>query len=268
MRAICVDDEPLVLTLAVAKCRKLGFFDEVLGFQSSREALDYLKGHRVDVALIDVDMPEVNGLEMAKIIQRDYPATEIIFQTGFQDFAVDAFAMHVSGYLLKPISQEKLAREVEYALSKRREPETPHIEIRTFGNFSVLVDGRPIRFERTKAKELLAYLVRQRGSVVSRMDAFYTLWEDGNYDRPMQKQMDVVIRSLRDTLQNNGISEIMEIDRGLRVRPETFQCDYYRFLDGDSDAIRQFHGEFMSSYSWAEETAAGLTMAKQERSES
>lgn len=268
MRAICVDDEPLVLALAVAKCQKLELFDQVLGFQSSQEALDYMKDHPVAVALIDVDMPEINGLEMARIIQRDYPATEIIFQTGFQEFAVDAFSMHVSGYLLKPINQEKLAQEVEYALQKHRGPEAPHIEVRTFGLFQVLLAGQPIRFERAKAKELLAYLVLSRGGAVSRQDAFLTLWEEGNYDRPMQKQMDVVIRSLRDTLQKNGISEILEIDRGLRVRPETFRCDYYRFLDGDSDAVRQFQGEFMSSYSWAEEIAAGLTMAKQERSES
>ena len=79
-----------------------------------------------------------------------------------------------------------------------------HADLATFGNFELFVDGRPITFKQAKCKELLAYLVDRRGSGVARAEAFAILWEDRLYDRPMQKQLDVIIRSLRDTLKEAG----------------------------------------------------------------
>jgi hypothetical protein len=75
----------------------------------------------------------------------------------------------------------------------------------------------------------------------------------------MQKQLDVYIRSLRETLQEYGISEIMEMEKGvLRVRPGTFICDAYLFFSGNSDAINAYRGEYMNSHSWASMTEAIL----------
>jgi hypothetical protein len=76
----------------------------------------------------------------------------------------------------------------------------------------------------------------------------------------MQKQMDVVIRRMRDTLREYGIAEIFEMKQGtLRVRPETFTCDAYLFFDGDPDVLNAYHGEYMSTYSWASMTESFLT---------
>ena len=64
--------------------------------------------------------------------------------------------------------------------------------------------------------------------------------------------LDVIIRSLKTTLEENGISEIIEMKRGtIRVCPEKFDCDMYKFLKGDIDAINSYKGEYMSSYTWA-----------------
>ena len=83
------------------------------------------------------------------------------------------------------------------------------------------------------------------------------LWEEGQYDRPMQKQLDVMIRSLRATLREAGIDEIMEMRNGtLRIRPELLDCDLYRFFEGDIEAVNAYRGEYMSAYSWASLTEA------------
>ena len=70
------------------------------------------------------------------------------------------------------------------------------------------------------------------------------------YDCGLQKQLDVYIGSLRQTLWEYGASEILEIEKGvLRVRPDAFTCDACLFYSGDSDMINAYHGEYMSSYS-------------------
>jgi DNA-binding SARP family transcriptional activator len=89
---------------------------------------------------------------------------------------------------------------------------------------------------------------------------FYFLWDDDDYDRAKQNYLDTIIRGLRDTLEEYGISEIFELEKGLmRVVPEAFDCDLYRFLDKDQEAMESFRGEYMSSYSWASETEGYLT---------
>jgi len=87
---------------------------------------------------------------------------------------------------------------------------------------------------------------------VTRPEISSVLWADRAYDRRQQKQLDVYIRALRDSLKEYGIERIFEMERGtLRVVPETFSCDVYRFFAGDPDAVNAYRGEYMSAYSWA-----------------
>ena len=267
MTAICVDDEPLVLQLTLSLFRDLPGFQEVEGFAGPLEALDWLENHTPDIALLDIDMPGMNGLELARRIRDMHPDTAVIFLTGYSEYALDAFQLHASGYLMKPINREKLASEVEYALSGRNRGKASNVFAKTFGNFDLLVDGRPLVFKRSKSKELLAYLVDRHGGNVSRPEAFAVLWEDTFYDRAMQKQMDVVIRSLRSTLEEASVGEIFEIQSGwMRILPERMDSDLFRFLDGNREAIQEYRGEYMSAYSWASQTEAYLDRILQEQS--
>ena len=259
MTAICVDDEPLVLQLTVSLVRELPQFDRVEGFGGSMEAMVWLESNAPDVALLDIDMPTINGIDLAIRIKELYPDAAIIFLTGYAEYAVEAFQLHASGYLLKPINREKLSAEVDYALTGRRGGKASHITVQTFGSFDVFVDGKQVSFTRSKSKELLAYLIDRQGGSVSRTEAFAVLWEDSAYDRSMQKQLDVIIRSLRSTLKEYGIGEIVEMKAGtMRVRPELLECDLYRFFAGDVNAINEYRGEYMSQYSWASITEANM----------
>lgn len=252
MRAICVDDEPLVLDLVVALCRELPQLSEVQGFGSAEEALSYVERQKVDLALLDIDMPDMNGIELAMRIKQRQPDTAILFLTGYAQYALDAFQVHASGYLLKPIDREKLAAEVAWALRGRPTRATGHIAAKTFGEFDLFVDGKAVSFPRAKAKELLAYLIDRQGGSVTRPAVFAALWEDLPYDRSRQKYLDVVIRSLRDTLSANGAGELLILQKGtLRIDPEQLDCDLYRFIRGDVDAINAYRGEYMNAYSWA-----------------
>ena len=255
MRAICVDDEKLLMEDAVAMCRELPQISDVKGFTRSAEALEWIERNTADLVLLDIDMPGMNGIELAAAIKAKQPDAAVIFLTGYPQYAVDAFAVRASGYLMKPVTREALARDVEYALSGRQKRPDGHVVVQTFGNFDIFVDGTPVNFKMAKCKELLAYLVDKQGSGVTRAEVSAILWEDRPYDRKMQKQLDVYIRSLRETLRAYGIEEIFEMRRGsLRIRPETFTCDAYLFFAGDSDAVNAYRGEYMSAYSWASMT--------------
>ena len=257
MRAICVDDTALIVEHTVSQCKDIKPIDDVHGFTRGADALEFIRSAPADIALLDIDMPDMDGLVLAAKIKEINPDCAIIFLTAYSEYAVDAFTMHASGYLMKPVSKQRLEQEIEYALMGRRSLPTSHITVRTFGNFEILVDGETVSFGRSKAKELLAYLIDRNGAGIKRAEAFAVLWEEGEYDYSMQKQLDVMIRSLRATLREAGIDEIMEMRNGtLRIRPELLDCDLYRFFEGDIEAVNAYRGEYMSAYSWASLTEA------------
>ena len=266
MRIICIDDEPLILNMTVELCEKLPQKPQVKGFTKADEALSWLEKHTADIAILDINMPDMSGLELgAKIKERD-PNTAIIFLTGYSEYAVDAFKLHASGYLMKPVNKKRLVGEIEHAINSReggaqtQSEDEAHVTAHTFGEFDLYVDGQPVSFPRSKSKELLAYLIDRQGGSITRATAFAVLWENGMYDRSMQKQLDVIIRSLRSALEAVGAQEIFEMESGtMRVRPEKIDCDLYRFLAGDVEAVNAYRGEYMSAYSWASITEAFLT---------
>ena len=259
MKAVCIDDEPLAVEYTLGQCALLPEVEEARGFTDAFLALDWLRNHSADIAILDINMPQIDGITLAAQIKEMRPEAAILFLTAYREYAFDAYAVHPTGYLLKPVSQEKLAAEVRYACGKTQLSSHVHIKIKTFGAFDVYVDERPVNFKLAKSKEILAYLVDKQGSGVTRAEIFAAVWEDRPYDRRMQKQLDVYIRSLRKTLQEYGIPEIMEMEKGvLRVRTDSFVCDAYLFYSGDSNTINAYRGEYMSTYSWASMTEAIL----------
>lgn len=257
MKIICVDDEKLILQFVVHLCEQLPKVSEVVSFSSSLEAVDYLKNNSADIALLDIEMPKMNGISLAVKIKELHPDISVIFLTGYSNYALDAFKLHASGYILKPIEKERLEEEINYALAAKEIIKYPHIFAKTFGEFEFLIDGKPMRFARSKAKELLAFLIDKQGSGVKRNVAFAALYEDALYDRKMQKSFNVIVHSLKTTLNENGIGDIFELNAGeLRIKPDLFECDLYRLLAGDVQAINAYRGEYMTAYYWASLTEA------------
>ncbi len=261
MTILCVDDEKLLMEDTVAICRELPQAGNVQGFIHGKDALEWIRGHAADVALLDINMPDMSGLELAAEIKKIRPDTAIVFLTGYSEYALQAYKVHAIGYLMKPVAKDQLASEIGYAMAGRYPQPGLRVKARTFGNFDLFVDGVIVRFKQAKCKELLAYLIDRQGGDVSRAEAFAILWQDRMYDRSMQKQFDVIIRSLKKTLEEYGVADIFEMSHAkMRVCPEKISCDAYRFLNADSAAVNAFRGEYMSNYSWASSTEGYLFM--------
>lgn len=261
MRVICIDDEERAMHYTVTLCRELPEIDEAEGFTSAKDAMEWLENHSVDAVLLDIEMPERNGIAMAKEIREKRPNTIIIFLTGYPEYALDGYSAYPSGFLLKPIDAERLSDVLNHAYLNRPAQAVEHIKIKTFGDFEIMVDGKAVEFSRSKSKELLALLVDRAGGGLTRKAAFTEMWEDREYDLKMQKYFDVILRSLRHTLKENGISEILEVKGGyLRIRPELVTCDAYQAMRGDDKGLIGFRGSYMRSYPWASMTEGFFDM--------
>ena len=146
MNIICVDDEELVLGLNMSLCQELKQRPEVEGFTDAYEAITYLRNNKVDVAILDINMPQIDGINLAIKVKSNSPDTSVIFLTGYDNYAVDAFRVHASGYLMKPISKERLQEEIDYVTnSSPIVAEVSKPQVKTFGEFDLFKDGITVK---------------------------------------------------------------------------------------------------------------------------
>ena len=255
MQIIIVDDEPLILRGEAATVQQVLPDAGVHIFSSSKEANAYAESNRVDVALLDIQMPGITGVELARMLKRMQPDINIIFVTAYDHFYADAMQMHASGYLVKPLREEQLLEE----LRELRRP-VPMAEnrlfARAFGDFEVFFNDKPLLFRYQKTKEMFAYLIDRRGAMVTSEALITVLW-GGEIDRSnFFKQ---VRKDLNDTLAQIGYSDIILRRRGaLGLLIDRISCDYYDWLKGLPSGINAYHGEYMRQYDWAESTWVNL----------
>ncbi len=267
MNIIAVDDEYHALKILERSIREAVPECALSCFRRFDEALRFASGHPVDIAFLDIETRGMNGLVLAAKIKELHGQANIIFVTGYHEYAADAFALHASGYLAKPVSAADIEREMEN-LRYPQMPVTIGVQIRTFGNFDVLVDREPILFSRSKSKELLAYLVDRGGAGVTAKDLAAVLWEQGPYDRSRQQQLQTYITALRRDLARAGAQHILVRRQNfLAIDKTKVQCDLYRYQEGDPKAVNEYMGEYMTNYSWGEFTAALLEYRQQRQME-
>ena len=123
----------------------------------------------------------------------------------------------------------------------------------------VFWQGKPVSFERKQTKELLAFLIDHQ-SICTAEEIASTLWEGDPDMRACKTRLRSLLYDLKGTFAEIGAGSIVIRRRGsLGVDPSLVDCDYYRFLEGDSQAVNAFRGEYMKQYSWAESTLGSLT---------
>lgn len=248
-----VDDEKLSLEKLKEQVEQFDFVSEVSAYDNPFLAIDSLKQSKFDVAILDIEMFGLNGIDLAKQCKSIYPQIKIIFLTGYSTYAVKAFKIRANGYLLKPASLEEIKEELLYIAGKKDDIDDSTIRIQTFGNFEVFVHGKPIEFERNKAKELLAYLVSRKGAFVSGEELHAILYEDRPVTSSTKSHLRNLIASLTKSLKSVDAEQLLIKRRNqLAVDTTCCSCDYYEFLQGDIATINSFMGEFMSNYPWAE----------------
>ena len=258
MRTIVVDDEKMALVAFMEEAKNIKELDIAGVFDNAKEAVEFIKDNDVELAILDVKMKGIDGINLGSIFRDINPDIMLIYITGYEKYAYEAIKLHEAAYLVKPFSSEQLEYAVESArlLSKRRKS---RINVRTFGHFDIFVNENPVMFKSNKAKELLALLVDRRGGTVTTDQIIGTLWEERPNDSYTQNLCSKIGKTLEKELKENDIGDILVSSRGIkRVNTALFDCDLYDLLDGDERAAEKFLGEYMLDYSWAEARMALL----------
>lgn len=107
-----IDDEPLAAGLLEGYVKKTPYLNLVGTYNSAVKAMKDLSEKAVQVVFLDIQMPELNGIEFSKVLPKD---TKIIFTTAFPQYALDSFKANVLDYLLKPISYENFLNAADKA---------------------------------------------------------------------------------------------------------------------------------------------------------
>ena len=248
MRVLLVDDEELQLIRLEAAVQKvLPANATYLRYVNPVQALQETAGQTLDLAFLDIEMPVINGIQLAKKLKEANPKLNIIFVTAYDHYAQNAYALHASGYLTKPVNEEKVREEVENLRYPVALKATKPLQVKCFGNFEVFAGGVPVKFQYSKSKELLAYLIDREGAAININELNAVLWEEDH-----KSYLRNLIADLQTTLESVGAGSVF-----VKRRNECFidvmqvDCDAYEYRRNNPDAVRAYRAEYMTQYPWA-----------------
>jgi two-component SAPR family response regulator len=220
MRAIVVDDELLVAEQIDRMLVHAGV--KVLGrCVNPHEALGMAAELQPDVLFLDIEMPELSGLEIAERVYADKLDMEVVFITAHNQYAIDAFRVNALDYLLKPVREEDLERSLE-RVGKRRQHRGGAVGSggqRTavaalFGKFTLHMDDalEPVRWVTAKCAELLAYMLLQSWEKeVSKWELFEALWPTQNEEKAginLRSTVSRINKTLRDCRSGMALASV------------------------------------------------------------
>ncbi|MBR1471588.1 MAG: response regulator [Lachnospiraceae bacterium] len=263
MKVLIVDDEQMGIEGLEVVLKEV--LEEGAEIDSSRDALKALdkvsqaakEGVPFDIAFLDIEMPKMNGIQLAVEIKKCSPDTNLVMVTAYKEYALEAWKLHVSDYLMKPANAE----DVRNALDNLRRPiraaqeEGPKcLRAVCFGSFEAFVGNKPLQFRRKQSKELLAYLIDRRGTVCSMGEILGILFEDDN-SNSRKSWLRTLVQDLKHTLEEAGVGDVLIKGwNSLAVNCDRIDCDYFKLLEGNPLAMNDYCGEYMAQYSWAEMT--------------
>ena len=258
MNVIYVDDERLALECFEYEARTIKEIAQLNLFNSAEDALCFARQNDVDAAFLDIEMPDMSGLLLAKALRDIHPDICIVFITAYSNYALEAFEVDAIGYILKPYDREA----IEHALRKviRMKPvQEKQIWIQTIPTFMMTVRGKSVHFSSSKSEELLALLVDRAGRPMMPGEIISCLWPERTMDEKTAALLRMTYRRLALQLRSIGAENIL-ITQGKRrsLNTEMIECDLYQIMEGDKQAASRYAGEYLREYSWAEMTNAML----------
>lgn len=257
--AVIIDDERHVIKEIEFHLKRYPEISVVASFINPVEALEKLIGIKPQLVFLDIQMPQLMGIDAASRILDIYPETQIVFVTAFDQYAVEAFELNAVDYLLKPIDIKRLDKTMSRLLVKKvsaNAQQSNKVTIKSFGRFEIYIEGKePILFRTEKTKELFAYLIHNRHRGISKEDIIEALWLGMDYERAI-KQLYNGIYYIRKALLEYGISKkVLSIDSNYRLKIESTIWDrelFVKLVDegvkGDIEALKKAESLYRGNY--------------------
>ena len=281
MKALLVDDEPLAL-IGLQKALESEISDiQIVGaYLNPKEALAGALEQRPDVVFLDISMPEIDGLQLGRQIQAAVPGIEIVFVTGYDQYAVRAFELYAFDYIMKPVQRARLRQTVirikeklnMKELIKRPDANPPliccfhRIQFKSPG-----MESQTVKWRTSKVQELFAYLLHHRDQTVNRSVLLELLWPDTEETKAAQ-HLYTAIYHIRQTLKKHNMDMVSirvgDFEAGYRlttgearVDSEMWESDMKQLkvlgsstVDAYERVLGRYTGDYLGHYEylWAE----------------
>lgn len=273
IKAVLIDDDKLALNILRHQLARYPDIEIEESFTDPLEALDRIKTIKPDVVFLDINMPQLIGLDAASQIKGVDQNTEVVFVTSHNRYAVDAFEVNALDYLVKPVSERRLAKTIQKILSKNKAldnsqnqegPPVKILEIKCLGRFQInWEDKQPIIWRSALTRELAAYLIQNRGKKMSKERIVEELWS-GDNPKTSVTRLYSGMHYIRKALESYDIKrEMIELSGkyvvrlGSGIKPDTALFEDAVLNSDDTadisslEAIEDLYtGEYLEEESW------------------
>ena len=222
-------------------------------FEESLAALAKAREEEIDVAFLDVQMPELSGIDLGRYLKELNPYINLIYYTDHTEAAYEAMRLHASGFIKKPCSDEDVEDELGSLRYDEVKKRYKRVFAQTFGDFELFVDERPVEFKYKRTKEIVALLINNKGAQTTNGEIIASLWEDDGDPAKKQSYLSNLRQDLQNTLAKLKLEDIIIKQRGsMAIAKDHIECDLYDWLEKKDRSRYSYTGDYMNQYSWAE----------------
>ncbi|WP_096185807.1 response regulator [Evansella halocellulosilytica] len=208
MKLILVDDEPLALEVLERKIRQVNPLADIETFVTLQMNVHVDLIKEVEVVFLDIEMPHINGIELAEQLLEVNPRLSVVFVTAFHSYAIHAFELNALDYLLKPVSLKRLQKTFKRIESCQKEKEAPVprenlLRIQVSGDLRFQFtngESEVVQWRTSKAQELFLYLLHHDGKTVRKDELIELLWPEVDQEKAFA-QLYTTIYHIRKTLE-------------------------------------------------------------------
>jgi two-component system, LytTR family, response regulator len=217
IKVMIVDDEIPAIEELIVHLSDIDHIEIVNTFCNSITANSCIIKEKPDLVFLDINMPGVNGLELALNIMNNSTKTNVVFITAYDKYAIEAFELNAIDYILKPFRKERLHRTIEKVLktideSKEFDNSSSTIPyVKLFGGVEVIASNSSIKWNTIKVKEIFAYLLLNRSVKISRDILIDTIFPQVDNDRA-KKYLNTCIYLIRKNIKEYNLEEFFNLD--------------------------------------------------------
>jgi len=236
---IIVEDEVHILKYMQKKLSAFGDFQVKGAFSTPEEALAAFDEIQPEVVFLDIEMPRMNGLELARRLLEKKQNLQIIFTTAYSQYALNAFEVEAVDYLMKPILDEDLVRVCKRLnkVAKGKLQQKDEVAkkavfpVHCFGCFDVR-DGQQlmVKWPTKKAEELFAYFLIHQGHYVGKWELLELFWADVAEERGLQNLYNTIYRIKQVLKKLSTSATIKKVNDGYILESEEVLSDLGQLL--------------------------------------
>ncbi|MDD3653790.1 MAG: response regulator [Desulfotomaculaceae bacterium] len=266
LRAVLIDDERPALRMLEKLLQDYPMVEISGMYTNPLEAIDKIAAIRPQIVFLDINMPQLQGIDAASKILDQCPDADIIFVTAFDQYAVEAFELYALDYLLKPVAKERFKKTMQRVIKKNGAIQLNskgNLAIKCLGRFQVRWHGEaPVKWRSEKTRELFAFLLFHRDREVSKDEILDQLWPEVDYLRAVH-QLHNGIYYIRKTLEQYGIDKsLIRIFGSYRLKLGAVDLDVMLFRErlekikrgpaiADLEAAEALYvGEYLEGTDW------------------